>query len=144
MARVDIAILREIVRVISTRSEVPEFVDLNKKRFQVTYLEDHKQRIEEALRRNDRDRLNMLYGQLESKVKYQLLRSAGSGRAGDAPTAARKKATAPTKTAAKAVVKAAAKSAKAAGKAAKTVKTAPKAAKATKKVATRSPSKKKK
>jgi len=74
VARVDIAILREIVRVVGTRGEVPEFVELSKKRFQVKYLDDHKQRIEEALRRGDRDRLNMLYGQLESKVKYQVLR----------------------------------------------------------------------
>jgi hypothetical protein len=89
VARVDIAILREIVRVVSTRGEVPEFVELSKKRFQVTYLDDHKQRIVEALRRGDRDRLNMLYGQLESKVKYQVVRGVVAARSVDAAVAAR-------------------------------------------------------
>ncbi len=91
MARVDISILREIVRVVEARTKVPEFVEVNKRRFQVTYLEDHKQRIEEALRRHDRDRLNMLFGQLESKVKYQAVRARG------AASSAKKTAAAPAK-----------------------------------------------
>lgn len=74
MARVDISILREIVRVIEALAQVPEFVNVNKRRFQLTYLDDHRQRIEEALRRHDRNQLNMLFGQLASKVKYQALR----------------------------------------------------------------------
>jgi len=76
VARVDITILREIVRVIESLTKVPEFVTVSKRRFQLTYLEDHRQRIEEALRRHDRNQLNMLFGQLASKVKYQALRMA--------------------------------------------------------------------
>ncbi len=72
--RVDSTILHEIVRVIQARAKVPERVRLQKREYQITYLEDHRQRIEEALRRHDPDRLNMLFGQLASKVKYQLLR----------------------------------------------------------------------
>ncbi len=72
--RVDSTILHEIVRVIQSRAKVPERVRLQKREYQITYLEDHRQRIEEALRRHDPDRLNMLFGQLASKVKYQLLR----------------------------------------------------------------------
>jgi hypothetical protein len=52
------------------------------KEYQLTYLDDHKQRIEDALRRHDPDRLNMLYGQLASKVKYQLLRLVAGRRNG--------------------------------------------------------------
>ena len=78
MARVDLAILHEIVRVIQARAKVPERVRIQKRDYQITYLEDHRQRIEEALRRHDVDRLNMLFGQLASKVKYQLLRHAPS------------------------------------------------------------------
>lgn len=74
MARVDISILREIVRVIESLAQVPEFINVSKRRFQLTYLEDHRQRIEEALRRHDRNQLNMLFGQLASKVKYQAIR----------------------------------------------------------------------
>jgi hypothetical protein len=73
-ARVDSTILHEIVRVIEARAKVPERVRLQKREYQITYLDDHRQRIEEALRRHDRDRLNMLFGQLASKVKYHLLR----------------------------------------------------------------------
>jgi len=72
--QVDSSILHEIVRVIEARGRVPERVRVRTREYHVTYLEDHKQRLEEALRRHDPDRLNMLYGQLASKVKYQLLR----------------------------------------------------------------------
>src|SRR5262249_38105178 len=74
VGRVDLSILREIVRVVQVRSKVPERVRILKRDYQITYLEDHRQRMEEALRRQDPDRLNMLFGQLASKVKYQLLR----------------------------------------------------------------------
>jgi hypothetical protein len=74
-----LAILHEIVRVIQARAKVPERVRILKREYQVTYLEDHRQRIEEALRRHDSDRLSMLFGQLASKVKYQLLRRVVSG-----------------------------------------------------------------
>ncbi len=76
--RVDSTILHEIVRVIQTRAKVPDRVRVQKRDYQITYLEDHRQRIEEALRRRDSDRLNMLFGQLASKVKYQLLRQVAS------------------------------------------------------------------
>jgi hypothetical protein len=66
--------LHEIVRVVQARAKVPERVRIQKREFQITYLDDHRQRIEEALRRRDADRLSMLFGQLASKVKYQLLR----------------------------------------------------------------------
>ena len=79
MARVDLAILHEIVRVIQARAKVPERVRILKREYQITYLDDHRQRIEEALRRHDGDRLGMLFGQLASKVKYQLLRRVPSG-----------------------------------------------------------------
>jgi hypothetical protein len=74
VARVDLAILHEIARVIQARTKVPARVRIQKREYQITYLEDHRQRIEEAIRRHDTDRLNMLFGQLASKVKYQLLR----------------------------------------------------------------------
>ena len=73
-ARVDLSILHEIVRIVQARAKVPERVMVQKRQYQITYLDDHRQRIEEALRRHDTDRLNMLFGQLASKVKYQLLR----------------------------------------------------------------------
>ena len=73
-ARVDSTILHEIVRIIQARAKVPERVRLHKREYQITYLDDHRQRIEEVLRRHDPDRLNMLFGQLASKVKYHLLR----------------------------------------------------------------------
>lgn len=73
-ARLDSMILHEIVRIIQARAKVPERVRLRKHDYQISYLEDHRQRIEEALRRHDPDRLNMLFGQLASKVKYHLLR----------------------------------------------------------------------
>ena len=71
-ARLDSTILHEIVRVIQTRAKVPERVRLRNREYEITYLDDHQQRIEEALRRRDSDRLNMLFGQLASKVKYHL------------------------------------------------------------------------
>lgn len=76
--RVDSTILHEIARVIGVRSKVPERVTIHGKPYQITYLEDHKQRLEEAIRRHDSDRLGMLFGQLPSKVKYQLLRASST------------------------------------------------------------------
>lgn len=81
---VDSSILHEIVRVIEARTKVPERVRVRGKEYQLTYLDDHKQRLEETLRRHDPDRLNMLYGQLASKVKYQLLRRIPSRQTGTA------------------------------------------------------------
>ena len=80
VARVDLAILHEIVRVVQARAKVPERVRIQKREFQITYLDDHRQRIEEAIRRHDTDRLGMLFGQLASKVKYQLLRRVTAGQ----------------------------------------------------------------
>jgi hypothetical protein len=71
---VDSSILHEIVRVIESRRKVPEKVIVKSREYVLTYLEDHQRRLEEALQRYDSDRLNMLYGQLASKIKYQLLR----------------------------------------------------------------------
>jgi hypothetical protein len=71
---VDVAILHEIVRVVQSDGVVPEKVRLSNRSYEITYLDDHRQRIEEALRRRDTDRLGMLFGQLTSKVKYQLLK----------------------------------------------------------------------
>lgn len=71
---VDSSILHEIVRIIDSRRKVPDKVIVTSKEYLLTYLEDHRRRLEEALMRFDGDRLNMLYGQLASKVKYQLLR----------------------------------------------------------------------
>jgi hypothetical protein len=71
---VDSSILHEIVRVIDSRRMVPEKVVVKSREYLLTYLEDHQRRLEEALQRFDHDRLNMLYGQLASKIKYQLLR----------------------------------------------------------------------
>ena len=72
--RVDVSILHEIVRVIQARGKVPERVHVLNREYQLMYLDDHRQRLEEAMRRNDHDRVNMLFGQLASKVKYQLIR----------------------------------------------------------------------
>jgi hypothetical protein len=74
VARVDVSILKEIARIVQSRAKVPERIQVQNRAFSITYLDDHKQRIEEALRRHDPDRLNMLFGQLESKVKYQVIR----------------------------------------------------------------------
>lgn len=85
MARVDLAILQEIVRAVREKGRVPERVTVAKRAYQITYLEDHKQRIEEALRRYDQDRLGMLFGQLASKVKYQVMRQPPPRRSKTAP-----------------------------------------------------------
>ncbi len=74
VARVDSTILHEIARIVQMRAKVPDRVRIQNRQYQITYLDDHRQRIEEALRRHDSDRLGMLFGQLASKVKYQLLR----------------------------------------------------------------------
>ena len=80
MARVDSTILHEIARIVQARAKVPDRVRIQNRQYQITYLDDHRQRIEEALRRHDTDRLGMLFGQLASKVKYQLLRRVGPGK----------------------------------------------------------------
>ena len=80
MARVDSTILHEIARIVQMRAKVPDRVRIQNRQYQITYLEDHRQRIEEALRRHDTDRLGMLFGQLASKVKYQLLRRVVPGK----------------------------------------------------------------
>ena len=74
-ARTDSAILHEIVRIIQERDKVPEKVRIRAKQYQITYLDDHRQRLEEAMRRHDKDRLGMLFGQLPGKIKYQLLKA---------------------------------------------------------------------
>jgi hypothetical protein len=79
---VDSSILHEIVRIIESRRKVPEKVVVKSKEYVLTYLEDHQRRLEEALQRYDADRLNMLYGQLASKIKYQLLRRLPARAAG--------------------------------------------------------------
>ncbi len=71
---VDSSILHEIVRIIEARRKVPGRVRVRSKEYQITYLEDHQRRLEETLLRYDADRLNMLYGQLASKIKYQVCR----------------------------------------------------------------------
>lgn len=71
---VDSSILHEIVRVVEARRKVPERVQVRAREYLITYLDDHQHRLEEALQRYDSDRLNMLYGQLASKIKYQMLR----------------------------------------------------------------------
>lgn len=90
---VDSSILHEIVRVIEQRRKVPLKVVVKSREYLLTYLEDHQRRLEEALQRFDRDRLNMLYGQLASKIKYQLLRRVPGRAAPEAkkPVAAVKK-----------------------------------------------------
>ncbi len=70
----DKSILHEIVRVVESRRRVPEKVQVHTREYVITYLADHRNRLEEALRRYDTDRLNMLFGQLASKIKYQFNR----------------------------------------------------------------------
>ncbi len=90
---VDSSILHEIVRIIESRRKVPEKVVVKSREYLLTYLEDHQRRMEEALTRYDADRLNMLYGQLASKIKYQLLRRLPARPEPSAPAA--KKAAGP-------------------------------------------------
>ena len=71
----DKSILHEIVRTIEARRRVPERIRVDASEYLITYLEDHRNRLEEALRRYDSDRLNMLFGQLASKIKYQFNKS---------------------------------------------------------------------
>jgi hypothetical protein len=87
---VDNSILHEIVRIIESRRKVPGKVIVKSKEYLLTYLEDHQRRLEEALQRYDADRLNMLYGQLASKIKYQLLRRVPARIAGDGGRPAKK------------------------------------------------------
>jgi hypothetical protein len=139
---VDSSILHEIVRVIESRRKVPEKVIVKSKEYALTYLEDHQRRLEEALMRYDADRLNMLYGQLASKIKYQLLRRLPAKAAEAMGLAASKKKPTPAKKAAKpaAKKKAAAKPKKAAAKKAAAAKRKPAAkrpAPKAKKVATK-------
>jgi len=70
----DKSILHEIVRIVEARRRVPERVQVQTREYVITYLEDHRNRLEEALRRFDSDRLNILFGQLASKIKYQFTR----------------------------------------------------------------------
>ncbi len=103
-SRLDLAILREIVRIVQEKARVPEKVRILKRQYLLLYLEDHRQRMEEALRRFDMDRVNMLFGQLASKVKYQVIRE--SKRATPAPKRAAIKVKAVAKPATKPVVRA--------------------------------------
>lgn len=97
MAKIDRPILLEIVRVVQTQGRVPDFVSVQKRRFSITYLEDHRQRLEEALRRQDSGQLNMLFGQLESKVKYQVVKQPRETPAEKSRPAAASRSTAKTK-----------------------------------------------
>jgi hypothetical protein len=94
---VDSSILHEIVRVVETRRKVPDRVQVRSREYQITYLDDHQRRMEEAIHRFDGDRLNMLYGQLASKVKYQMLRRVPARPQAKAKAAAPKKAKATAK-----------------------------------------------
>jgi hypothetical protein len=94
---VDSSILHEIVRMIDSRRKVPDKVVVKAREYQLTYLEDHQRRLEEALQRFDSDRLNMLYGQLASKIKYQMLRRVPARAS--APQSRPTKKPSPTKTA---------------------------------------------
>jgi hypothetical protein len=98
---VDSSILHEIVRVVELRRKVPERVQVRAREYLITYLEDHQRRLEEALQRYDSDRLNMLYGQLASKIKYQLLRRLPGGGAAATRKQAKEKPKAPLKQKAK-------------------------------------------
>jgi hypothetical protein len=125
---VDSSILHEIVRIIESRRKVPDKVIVTSKEYLLTYLEDHRNRLEEALMRFDRDRLNMLYGQLASKVKYQLLRRVPARAAAAMGLAAAKPAK-PAKPAVKGAAKPTAKPAAKKVAAAKPKKAAPAKAK---------------
>lgn len=113
--RTDSAILHEIVRIIRERAQVPEKVRIRTKQFVITYLEDHRQRLEEAMRRHDSDRVEMLFGQLPGRIKYQLLKP--SRRPGakttrkPAPAKSRSKPAAKAKSPAKGKAKTAARAA---------------------------------
>lgn len=132
---VDSSILHEIVRVIDSRRKVPSKVIVKSKEYLLTYLEDHQRRLEEAMARYDRDLINMLYGQLASKIKYQVLRrvparaarAVGLTPAAKPRTAAAAKAARPGSAAAKPKAKAAPKA-----KPAPKAKVAPKARTASK------------
>ena len=111
-ARTDSAILHEIVRIIRERAQVPEKVRIRTKQYAITYLEDHRQRLEEAMRRHDTDRIGMLFWQLPGRIKYQLLKAGRSAKSLGKPAArgTSKSAHKPTaKTASKPVPKPAAK-----------------------------------
>ena len=86
-ARTDSAILHEIVRVIQERAQVPEKVRIRTKQYQITYLEDHRQRLEEAMRRHDTDRLGMLFGQQPGRIKYQLMKATRKAKPSAKPAA---------------------------------------------------------
>ena len=81
MGPVDLSILREIARLLQEERLVPERVTIGRREYEITYLEDHRQRLDDALRRGDRDRLGMLVGQLASKVKYQVARKVSERKA---------------------------------------------------------------
>jgi hypothetical protein len=88
--------LHEIVRIIDSRRKVPAKVIVKSKEYLLTYLEDHQRRLEEAMSRYDRDLLNMLYGQLASKIKYQVLRRVPASAAKAVGLTPAKKPAAPT------------------------------------------------
>ncbi len=72
----DKEILQEIVRVIRSEAKVPHTVAVSGKRYALTYLEDHHQRLVDALASRDPNMLSILFGQLASKVKYQAITAA--------------------------------------------------------------------
>lgn len=85
----DKEILHEIVRVIRAKEQVPHTVEVGGKRYALTYLDDHYQRLMDALASRDANMLSILFGQLASKVKYQVV-------AGPEP-GVKRRATAPKK-----------------------------------------------
>lgn len=82
-------VLKEVARVVESMRKVPERVRVAGRTYRILYLEDHARRMEEALFRQDRDRLNMLFGQLSSKLRYQVERVARKSRRREAKDASR-------------------------------------------------------
>jgi hypothetical protein len=71
----DKQILQEIVRVVQAEQRVPSTIEVDGNRYALTYLEDHERRMQDAIANRDANLLSMLFGQLASKVKYQLAAS---------------------------------------------------------------------
>lgn len=69
----DRQILQEIVRIVQTEQRVPAFVEVDGQRYVLMYLEDHDRRLQEAIANRDTNLLSMLFGQLASRVKYQVM-----------------------------------------------------------------------
>ncbi len=97
MVRLDSAILHAIVRHIEEKEKVPERVRVRSRQYQITYLDDHRQRLEDAIQRRDPDRLNMLFGQLPGRIKYQQLRPARPAARKVPPKPAHRSAKSPAK-----------------------------------------------